>query len=170
MSEFLWSCFAASPTRNLALSPKPLSLASLFAVAIMTGERSIPTLDRAPFFKASTENCPLPHPRSRTVRPEIPESISRLIRIVLLGDNPFRWYSSQWSRALESKCSLIHFVSSAFSQQAPVKPNSPRECKKGRHIFESWRYSVVSVSAADDLSSFSRALLRDSLWGASVPV
>src|SRR5437870_12403824 len=127
MSEFLLSCFAASPIRNLALRPKQLSLASLFAVAIMTGERSIPTLDRAPFFKASTENCPLPHPRSRIVRPESPSSMSRLNRIVLLGDNPFRWYSSQWPRALESKCSLIHFVPSAFSQQAPVTPDSPRE-------------------------------------------
>src|SRR5438309_738457 len=92
----------------------------------MTGERSIPTLDRAPFFKASTENGPQPHPRSRIVRPESPSSMSRLNRIVLLGDNPFRWYSSQWPRALESKCSLIHFVPSAFSQQAPVTPNSPR--------------------------------------------
>src|SRR5437899_9139725 len=88
-------------------------------------------MDNAPFFKASTENCPLPHPRSRIVRSESPSSMSRLIRIVLLGDNPFRWYSSQWSRALESKCSLIHFVPSAFSQQAPVKPNSPRGRKEG---------------------------------------
>src|SRR5437016_14361828 len=42
--------------------------------------------------------------------------------------------------------------------------------KKSRSMFESWRYSVVSVSAAEVLSSLFRALLRASSKGDSVSV